>query len=121
MPNDQVAVVACALPTDQLAERLNSIRRVNAHGLVSHRREGANLRLSYKLSALPDLQRLVEQEVLHCPQLSFSLTRSAGVALLVITTPEGHDSKADWLFAQFAPQRAQGPAKSCGCAPGTCW
>ncbi len=120
MPNDREAILTCALPSDQLAERLSWIRRVSAHGLVAHRREGASLRLSYKLPALPDLQRLVELEALCCPHLSFSLTRVAGMAVLMITSPKGHESEADWLFAQFAPQYAQVPAKACGCAPGAC-
>lgn len=120
MPNDQDALLTCVLPSDQLAERIGWIRRVTSHGLVAHRREGASLRLSYKSPALSDLQRLVELEALCCPQLSFSLTRAAGMAILVITAPEGHESDTDWLFAQFAPQEAQGPAKACGCAPGAC-
>lgn len=120
MPNDQDALLACALPSHQLTERLSSIRRVNSHGLISHRREEASLRLSYKLPALPDLQRLVEQEAQHCPHLSLSLTRAAGMALLVITAPENQKSEVDWLFAHLVPQRVQGPARACGCAPGSC-
>lgn len=118
--NDQAALLACALPSDQLAERLSWIRRVTSHGLVTHRRDGASLRLSCKLSSLPDLQRLVALEALCCPHLSFSLNRAAGMAILVITALEGHESEADWLFAQFVPLQVQGPAKACGCAPGAC-
>lgn len=120
MSNDQDALLTCALPSDQLAERLSWIHRVTSHGLVAHRLEGARLRLSFKLAALPDLQRLVELEALCCPHLSFSLTQAAGMATLVITASEGQESETDWLFAQFVPQQFQGPAKACGCAPGAC-
>jgi hypothetical protein len=118
MESDPQAAVACTLPPDELLERLAWIRRVSAHGLVSHQRDGASWRLSYKLSALPDLQRLVEQERLCCSQLSFSLTHGGDVASLMISAPKGQEDEAQWLFEQFVPPPA--PCKACGCAPSAC-
>ena len=120
MPSDRDDAVTCTLPSNELAERLVWIGRVAAHGLVTHRQDGGTLRLSFKQSALPDLERLVQQEGQCCPHLTFVLIRAAGIASLVITAPDAHESEMRWLFDQFVPGQTQASAKACGCAPGAC-
>lgn len=120
MPNDPYAPLACALSSDELTKRLDWIRRVSAHGLVAHRRESASLRLSYKLSALPDLQRLVAQEAVCSPHLSFLLKRGAGMVSLVINAPTDRRNETHWLFDQLAPSQVPSQGKACGCAAGAC-
>ncbi len=115
------APIACTLGRTALGERLGWIQRVTTQNLLDHELRDSTLRLSYRLDAIPDLERIVAAERECCSFLSYSLEATKGAAVLTIVAPSGVGPEARWLFDQFLPQPASpAPTKSCGCGPGAC-
>lgn len=113
--------IACTLGSDALGPRLAWIRHVTDRHLVSHRLGAAVLRLTYRIDALSDLERIIALERECCSFLRFSLERQGETVLLTVEAPEGGGGDARWLFDQFLPQtQPAASVRACGCAAGAC-
>jgi len=110
--------IACTLPPAALSERLASIRQFTSRSLLSHQLADRTLRLTYRLEAKDELERIVAAERECCSFLEFELEDAPTSIVLSIQAPEGGEADARWLFDQFLPQAL--PPKRCGCAPGAC-
>lgn len=113
--------IACTLDGAALRRRLAWIRRVTNSHLLSHRMDGTVLRLTYRSTALPDLEQIVAQERDCCAFMRYSLERLPDAVMLTIEAPSGSGTDAQWLFEQFQPaERVAVSGKSCGCGPLGC-
>ncbi len=109
------------LGADSLAPRLAWIRKVTDAHLVRHDLTGQILQLMYRHGAYEELCRIVGLERACCAFLDFRLERNTEGCTLTITSSEGSDESAAWLFAQFLPDVEGGiTSNSCGCGPGQC-
>ena len=121
MQTAEAQPIACTLNFRAVGPRLASTRKMTEQSLLSHRLDGRTLRLVYRPEAADEVNRIVELERTCCAFLDFSLEAGAQEAVLTITAPEGSDTDAQWLLAQFLPQGAAEPTKAstCGCR-GSC-
>lgn len=110
--------LACTLSTSALSERLASIRQFTSRSVLSHQLADRTLRLTYRLEAKAELERIVAAERECCSFLEFELEGTPTSVVLTIQASEGGDADARWLFDQFLPQAS--PPKRCSCAPGAC-
>lgn len=112
---------ACTLPSALLRQRLDMIRSVTGIGLLSHRRVGSALHLTYRPQVRAKLEQVVALEQACCAFLHFELVETSGVWQLTINAPEGVGPEAQWLFEQFLPTAERlPPGRACGCGPGSC-
>ena len=110
--------IACTLSTSALSERLASIRQFTSRSLLSHQLADRTLRLTCRLEAKDELERIVAAERECCSFLEFEFEDTPTSVVLSIRAPEGGEADPRWLFDQFLPQAT--PPKRCSCAPGAC-
>ena len=111
---------ACALDLRELGPRLAWIQQVTQRALLEHQQDDRALRLTYRLEAAEELQRIVALEQSCCAFLKYSLKALPTKVVLTIEAPQRLDGDAQWLFAQFLPAVPSGPAAlpSCACGAG---
>lgn len=97
---DQLQIVCCLGPTEYRS-RIAWIENLTRQTLRSHVRDDLVLRLSYTPEATADVRKMVEQERICCPFLTFDLQQSPEATSVTITAPETARDSADTLFGQF--------------------
>jgi hypothetical protein len=111
--NDTPAL-ACTLELQEIAPRLERLRRLAATSLQSHELVGNVLHLAYRPNAWSEVKAVVELERDCCRFLDFQVNEGPSTVNVTITAPEGLGSAAKWLFAQFMPA-ADGKAAARPC------
>lgn len=120
MPMTDETSIACTLKPDELERRLARLRRLTDR-LLSHRRNGLALQLTFAADARDELEQVVVLERTCCAFLRFDLQCTASGVELLIQAPAEHAADARWLFEQLEPRAdAQAARAGCGCKPGTC-
>ena len=85
--------------------------------LLSHRRAGQQLRLSYRPEAAEELREIVALERTCCAVLDFDVQENDTGVVLTITAPPHAEESAEGLFSQFTPGPKQQPSMTgCGCS-----
>jgi hypothetical protein len=77
------------------------IDNLTLHALRSHVRDDLALLLVYAPEAAPEVRRMVEQERICGPFLTFDLDQSLETVRVRIIAPEAARDSADMLFGQF--------------------
>lgn len=103
---DAAEVIACSLGAGDFKARTKSIRELAERSLVSARREGLVLSLTYARNAADEVRDLVTKERECCPFLVFKFSDDLQGVHLRITAPQQAVDAADLLFAHFAPDAA---------------
>ena len=93
--------VACCLSAGEYQDRIAWIESLALRALQSHARDDLVLCLSYAPEAAPDVRKMVDQERICCPFLTFDLDHSPEAVRLKIIAPEAARDSADMLFGQF--------------------
>ncbi len=93
--------IVCCLRMDEYRSRIAWIEDLTLRALQSHVRDDLVLLLFYAPEAAPDVRRMVEQERICCPFLTFDLDQSLKAASVRIIAPEAVRDFADMLFGQF--------------------
>jgi hypothetical protein len=94
--------IVCCLSTDEYQSRIAWIENLTQRALQSHVRDDLALLLFYAPEAAPEVRRMVEQERICCPFLTFDLDQSLRAVSVRITAPEAARDSADMLlFGQF--------------------
>ncbi|MBN8742562.1 MAG: hypothetical protein BGP24_07655 [Lysobacterales bacterium 69-70] len=114
--------IACSLDAGDFRDRLAWIAAVNRDHLVSERRDGQRLVLTYRPDALQSVRDLVAKESACCAFLAFDLTERADVVRLTVSVPDEVLDHADELLAPFRsgavhPGSDDAPLKYCGACP----
>ena len=99
----EARIIACSLDAGDVKARTQSIRELAERSLLSARRTGLTLSLTYARDALDELRELVAKERECCPFLDFRLSDDGDGLHLWITAPPEAAEAADLLFAHFAP------------------
>ncbi len=79
--------IACSLGATEYRSRIAWIENLTRQALRSHVRDDLVLRLSYTPEAAADVRKMVEQERICCPFLTFDLQQSPEAASVTITAP----------------------------------
>lgn len=116
VPSSASFNTACSLDGRAYQERIQWIADLNQRSLLRTRRQGNALVLTYALTALSDVEKMVKQEQECCAFLEFHLQIGAEVDL-TISVPSHAASNADDLLAPFDGRAQTGAASTC-C--GTC-
>jgi hypothetical protein len=93
--------IACCLGATEYQSRIAWIENLTRQALRSHARDDLVLRLSYTPEAAAEVRKMVEQERICCPFLTFDLHQSYEAASVTITATEAARDSADMLFGQF--------------------
>lgn len=112
METTQQPPIACCLGAGEYQNRIAWIENLTRRALKGHARHDLTLCLSYAPEATAEVEKMVEQERICCPFLTFELNRSAEAVSVKITAPEAARNTADMLFGQFL-----GGSASWACAP----
>jgi len=94
-------VIACCLDTGEYKSRIAWIKNLTLRALQHHSQGGLALHLSYKPEASTEVQKMVVQERLCCPFLTFDLQQSPEAISVTIIAPETARDSLDMLFGQF--------------------
>jgi hypothetical protein len=100
-------VIACALSSDELPERLADVRAIGRDALLSVSAEGV-LRFRVDEGTRARLEAIIAAESSCCPFLSFDLREQGGALLLTIGAPDDAEPLAFDLVNAFAGEA--GPA-----------
>jgi uncharacterized protein Smg (DUF494 family) len=103
MTCDKSAPLACSLSAKDFKERANWLKDLASNALLAHHVEGLCARLTYRVEAAEDVERLVRQEQQCCGFLRFQVTRNDEHVELTITAPESAGEDAYALFAHLVP------------------
>lgn len=96
--------IACTLASEDYANRLAWIGRLNRESLRSHRLDGVSLELVYDRTAIDQVRELVKREESCCSFLRFSMNETGHAIHLRIEAPaEACDSTGTVTSAVFAP------------------
>ncbi|MBN8756307.1 MULTISPECIES: hypothetical protein [Variovorax] len=104
MQTSEASPIACALDFQDMAARLDRIRRLTRNSLLGHRFEGNTLYLTYRADASNEVRSIVELERVCCAFLEFGVTQSDGGLTLSIRAPEESGEASRLLFANFIPE-----------------
>lgn len=99
-------VIACSLDAGDFKARTLSIRELAERSLVSARRTGLILSLTYARDAIDEVRDLMAMERECCPFLDFKLSDDADGVHVRITAPPEATEAAELLFAHFASETA---------------
>lgn len=107
--------IACTLGSGDFQRRLAWIAELNRDALLSRKRDGLRLELTYALDALDRLREMIAREEECCAFLTFKLHPEGDAIRLVIAAPGGARDALDTVLQPFeAPESA---SAGCGCAP----
>ncbi len=96
--------IACTLASDDYADRLDWIGRLNTASLRSHRQDGVILELVYDPTAGGQLRELVRREEKCCAFLRFRIDETGDAIHLLIEAPaEACDPTGAQTSTLFAP------------------
>jgi len=93
--------IVCCLSANEHQSRIAWIINLALRALRSHVRDDLVLLLFYAPEAAPEVQRMVEQERICCPFLTFEMDQSLKAASVRIIAPEAARDSADMLFGPF--------------------
>jgi hypothetical protein len=93
--------ITCCLGAVEYQNRTAWIENLTRRALKGHARHDLTLFLSYAPEATAEVERMVEQERICCPFLTFELDQSLDAVSVRITAPEAARNSADMLFEQF--------------------
>ncbi len=99
--DDPSTAIACTLPATAMPARLKEIASLVRDSLISQRRDGLKLELTFAPDALARVQAMVRQEQECCAFLKFELADEPAAVRVTITAPEAARAAATELFEVF--------------------
>jgi hypothetical protein len=92
MTTDTMVPIACALSAADFGTRAMRLRHLASAALKSYVVEGSGARLTYEINALPEVERMVQDERRCCGFLKFDISHvSDGIEVKVSAPPEAAD------------------------------